>query len=179
MLFVTIVTREVKNPGFHFFKKEYSFIYATVHFDLFFSNSAWYKNTLNTPGVLLSFSQNKNIKIARSKGIQILYKEWFSQLVSHYIAIDTLGIRSQNNWEIRPLHGQEIKPWRRVVHFKESVLIVTFNGNSIGKWNRWKFNVHDFSSIFTILPNGYNVNEALLKESQKKKKKKWQAYGKW
>ena len=34
------------------------------NFNLFFSNSALYNNTLNTPGVLLLFSQNKNIKIA-------------------------------------------------------------------------------------------------------------------
>ena len=60
MLFVTIVTTEVKSPEFHFLKKEYTFVYATVHFDLFFSNSAWYKNT---PGVLLSFLQNENIYI--------------------------------------------------------------------------------------------------------------------
>ena len=50
-----------------------------------------------------------------------------------YIALDTLGIRSQNNREIWPLHVQEIKPECRVLHFKEIVLIGTFNGNSIGK----------------------------------------------
>ena len=36
MLFVTIVTKEVISPGFHFVKNEYSFVYATVQFDLFF-----------------------------------------------------------------------------------------------------------------------------------------------
>ena len=75
MLFITIVTTEVISPGFHFLKKEYSFIFATVQFDLFFSNSPWYKNTLNTPGVILLFSQNKIIKTARFKGIKILYNE--------------------------------------------------------------------------------------------------------
>ena len=64
MLFVTKVTTEVKSPNFHFIKKEYTFVYATVQFDFFFSNPAWYKNALNTPGVLLPFSQNKIIKIA-------------------------------------------------------------------------------------------------------------------
>ena len=117
---------------------------------------------INTPGVLLSFSQNKNIKIARFKGIQILYKEWFSQLVSRYTEIET----SQYNWEIRPLHLHGIKPWRRVLHFNEIVLIVTFNGNSIEKCNPWKLNVRDFLSVFTILSNGYNDNEAVLKKSQ-------------
>ena len=40
MLFVTIVTTEANSPGFLCLKKEYSFVYASVHFDLFFSNSA-------------------------------------------------------------------------------------------------------------------------------------------
>ena len=72
-LFVTIATAEVKKKNvFHFLKKGCSFLYATVQFDLFFSNSAWYKNTLNTPGVLLSFSQNKILRFARLKGMQIL-----------------------------------------------------------------------------------------------------------
>ena len=73
MLFVTIVTTEGKSPCFHFLKKENTFVYATVHFDLFFSNSAWYKNTLNSPVVLL-FLHSENIKNARFKGIKILYK---------------------------------------------------------------------------------------------------------
>ena len=47
------------------------------------------------------------------------------------------------------------------------VLIVTFNSNSIGSWNRWKFNVRDFSSVFIMLPNWDNDhNEAVLKEPQ-------------
>ena len=29
-----------------------------------------------------------------------------------------------------------------------------------------KFSMHNFSSIFTVLPNGDNDNEAVLKESQ-------------
>ena len=49
---------------------------------------------------------------------------------------------------------------------KVIVLIGTFNGNSIGKWYRWKFNVRDVSPIFTILPNGNNDNEAVLNGSQ-------------
>ena len=68
----------------------------------------------------------------------------------------------------RPLHVQEIKPWRRVLHLNETVLNVTFNGYTMytGKWNPKKFNVRDFSSILTILPNGDNDSEAALKESQ-------------
>ena len=75
MLFVTTVTTYVKSQGFYFLKKEYSFVYTTVQLDLFFSNSAWYKNTLHTPGVLLSFLRNEIIKIARFKIIKILHKE--------------------------------------------------------------------------------------------------------
>ena len=71
MLFVTIVTTEVKSPRFHILKKEYTSVYATIQFDLFSPNPAWYKNTLNTPGVLVSFSQNKLIKIARFKCIKM------------------------------------------------------------------------------------------------------------
>ena len=41
-LFVTIVTAEAQRPAFHFLKKQYSFVYASVQFDLFFSNTAWY-----------------------------------------------------------------------------------------------------------------------------------------
>ena len=73
MLFVTIATAEVEKKNvFHFLKKEYSVVYATVQFVLFFSNSARCKNTLNTPGVLLSFSQNKILRFARFKGMEIL-----------------------------------------------------------------------------------------------------------
>ena len=75
MLFVTIVTIKVKSPSFHFLKREYSFIFATVQFDLFFSNSAWNKDTLNTPGVFLSFLQNKIIKTAGFKDIKSLYNK--------------------------------------------------------------------------------------------------------
>ena len=41
VLFVicTIVTTAVKGPRFHFPKKGYSFVYATVQFDMFFSLS--------------------------------------------------------------------------------------------------------------------------------------------
>ena len=71
MLFVTMVTTEVKSPGFHFLKKEYSFVYATVQFDLFFSNSAWCKNILNTPGVLYRFGRSNSLN-PRFKGIKSL-----------------------------------------------------------------------------------------------------------
>ena len=46
MVFVTIVTTELNSSGFHFLKKEDTFVYAAVQFDLFFSNLAWYKNTV-------------------------------------------------------------------------------------------------------------------------------------
>ena len=68
ILFVTIVTTEAKSPGFHFLKQECSFVYATVHFDLFFSLSMVQEH----PRGPLSFSQNKTIKIARFKGIKIV-----------------------------------------------------------------------------------------------------------
>ena len=42
ILFVTLVTTGANCPRFHFHKKAYSFVYATVQFYLFFSNSAWY-----------------------------------------------------------------------------------------------------------------------------------------
>ena len=46
------------------------------------------------------------------------------------------------------------------------MLNVTLNVNSVGNCNRRKFNVHVFSSIFTVLANGVNDNETVLKESQ-------------
>ena len=46
------------------------------------------------------------------------------------------------------------------------MLNVTFNGNAIGKRNRLKLKVRDFSSTVTILLNGDNDNKAVLKESQ-------------
>ena len=48
---------------FHFCKKEYSFVYVTVQFDLIFLNSAWYKNALNTPGVIYRFCRIKSLKL--------------------------------------------------------------------------------------------------------------------
>ena len=63
ILVVTTVNTEIKHPDFHFFKKECPFIYAIVQFDLVFFNSEWYENTLNTQGVILSFSLNKIIKL--------------------------------------------------------------------------------------------------------------------
>ena len=71
MFFVTIVTTEVKVPGFHFLEKEYSFIFASVQFD----GTVWYKNTLYTQRAFLLFSQNKIIKTARFKGIKNFYNE--------------------------------------------------------------------------------------------------------
>ena len=72
ILFVTIVTTEVKSPGFHFLKQECSFVYATVHFDLFFLKLSMVQEYLKHPRGPLSFSQNKTIKIARFKGIKIV-----------------------------------------------------------------------------------------------------------
>ena len=90
MLFVTLVTTEVKSPGFDFLKKEYSFVYARVHFNLFFSNSAWYKNTLNTT-VMLSFSQNKTLKLLDVKAKKFSTKNDFPNL-SHAILQTTLWV---------------------------------------------------------------------------------------
>ena len=64
MLFVAIVTTDVKSPGFHFLKNEYSFVFETVRFDFFFLKLSMVQEYLKHPGVLLSFSQNKIIKIA-------------------------------------------------------------------------------------------------------------------
>ena len=44
ILFVSKVTIEVKSTDFHFCKKEYPFVCATVQFDLIFLNSSWYKS---------------------------------------------------------------------------------------------------------------------------------------
>ena len=52
---------------------------------------------------MISFSQNKNINVARFKGkivIKILLSELFSQTVPHYIALGTLDVRSQNICEM-------------------------------------------------------------------------------
>ena len=49
----------------------------------------------------------QKIKIDGFKGIKIQYKEYVSKIVPRYIAIGTLGVRSQNNWEIRPLYIEE------------------------------------------------------------------------
>ena len=62
ILFVSMVTVEVKSSDFHFCKKEYSFVCATVQFDLIFLSSAWYKNALNTPGVNYHFCRIKSLK---------------------------------------------------------------------------------------------------------------------
>ena len=56
-----------KSSGFHFCKKEYSFVCATVQFDLIFVNSAWYKKH---PRGHLSFLQNKIFKISRFKSVK-------------------------------------------------------------------------------------------------------------
>ena len=47
--------------------------------------------TLITPGVFLSFSQNKIIKIARFKGIKIPYKELVSHAILWVSARKTIG----------------------------------------------------------------------------------------
>ena len=130
-----------KKPRFSFSQERVLICLHNSPFWFVFLKLSMVHEYLKHPRGPLSFSQNKNIKNARVNGIQILYKEWFSQLVSRCIVINTLGVRSQNNWGIQPLNVQEINPWRRVLHFKETVLNVTFNGNSIGKWNCWKFNV--------------------------------------
>ena len=125
---------EVKSSDFHFFKKEYPFACATVQFDWIFLNSAWYKNGLITPGVIYRFCRINFLNLHDLKALKILCNEYFSQIVSCYIAFDTLGVLSQNNWKIGPLQVQELKPWYRVLYFRETVLNVTFNGNPIGNW---------------------------------------------
>ena len=55
ILFPWFNTLEVKSSDFHFLKKEYPFACATVQLDWIFLNSAWYKNALNTPGVIYRF----------------------------------------------------------------------------------------------------------------------------
>ena len=72
MLFVTMVSTEVKSPGFHFLKKEYSFVYATVQFDLLFSNTAWCKNTLNTTMVLYRFRRINSLNLLDFKAYNSL-----------------------------------------------------------------------------------------------------------
>ena len=52
-----MVTIEVKSSDFHFYKKEFTFVCATVQFDLIFLNSAWYKCALNTPGVIIVLAE--------------------------------------------------------------------------------------------------------------------------
>ena len=63
ILFVSMVTIEVKRSDFHLCKNEYLFVCATVPFDLIFLNSAWYKNALNTPGVIYRFGRIKSLKL--------------------------------------------------------------------------------------------------------------------
>ena len=64
IVFVSMVTCtiEVKSSDCHFCMKEYSFVCVTVQFDLIFFNSAWYKNALNTPGVIYHFCRIKSLK---------------------------------------------------------------------------------------------------------------------
>ena len=158
------VCRGYKSPRFHFPKKEYSFFYATVQFHLFFSNSAWYKNTLDTPGVVLSFSQNKVIPIARFiKGIKIVYKK--------IIFPTCLMLHCNRHFGChfaKQLGNSAASCTRNKAMMVGSFMNVTFNIISKGKWNCWKFKECNFSSMFTctILPNGDNDNEAILKESQ-------------
>ena len=112
ILFVTIATTVAKCQRFHFPKKEYSLVYATVQFHLFFSNSAWYKNTLNTPGSFHRFRRIKSFQLLDLKEQRFSTKIKFSQLASCCIAIDILGAISQNSWGFWPLHVQEMKSWR-------------------------------------------------------------------
>ena len=57
ILFISMVTIEVKCSDFHFCKTEYPFVHATVQFDLTSLNEAWYKNTLNTTGSFIVFAE--------------------------------------------------------------------------------------------------------------------------
>ena len=85
MLSATIVTTEVKSPGFHFLKKEYS---CPIWFVLI-SYSAWYKNTLNTTGVLLSFRRIKSLTLLDLKAQKILLR--FLKFFTVYIILWLAG----------------------------------------------------------------------------------------
>ena len=54
------------------------------------------------------------------------------------------------------------------LHFIETMLNATFHRNSTGNLNSVKYKVHDFSSLFTKMPNGFMEYKASSKELQRK-----------
>ena len=83
MLFVSMVTVEVKSSDFHYCKKEYSFVWATVQFDLIFLSSARYKNALNTLEVNYHVCRIKSFKWLALNVLKILCNESFVSKLSH------------------------------------------------------------------------------------------------
>ena len=98
ILFVSLVTIEVKSSDLHFCKKEYPLVCATVQFHLIFLKAAWYKNALNNPGVIYRLCRIKSLKLLDLNSLKILCNEQVSRIVPRYIELDTLGVRSQNTF---------------------------------------------------------------------------------
>ena len=103
----------------------------------------------------LSFLQNKIFKLARFKCIKNSLQwtifpncptlHWIRHFGCHF---------AKQFGKFGSFRYKRLKPWHKVLHFTETVLNVTFNRNSVWNWTHLKFNVGDFSSIFTIMPNG-------------------------
>ena len=113
---------------FHFCKKEYSFVCATVQFDLIFLNSL----------ILLDLNV-----------LKILRNEYFSRIIPRYIESDTLGIRPQNNLGNSAASRTSIKTMiYKTTYFTESLFNATFSTckNSIRNRKNENFIVHDFFS---------------------------------
>ena len=58
ILLVFLASVEKTHPAFLFCKQEYSFVQYP---NLIFLSSAWYKNALNTPGVIYQFCRVKSL----------------------------------------------------------------------------------------------------------------------
>ena len=55
-------------------------VYASVHFDLIFLNSTWYKNALNTPEVIYRFCRIKSLKLLDLNALKISATNSFPKL---------------------------------------------------------------------------------------------------
>ena len=71
-------------------------INAAVQFGLTFLNSARYKNTLNTPGVIYRFWRKENfLKLLDLNALKILCNEYISQIAPRYFELGAFGVGSR------------------------------------------------------------------------------------
>ena len=67
---------------------------------------------LKSPRGHLSFLQNKMFKIARFKCVKNSLQRLVFPNCPSYIKLDTLGVRSQNNFGNSAVYVQELKTWQ-------------------------------------------------------------------